>query len=437
MGNGSRSRRREEALAAGAPDPGNATGDPDDEAAAAHRAHKARQRRRKTERRHAAVDAILSRLRPPPGDDVAFGRMEETPAWAGGDPAPIDWPSMGPSCDPASMTGDGDERSMVTAAPSGGGGPEGDRAVSLRAMRKRWQVDSFAVVLRELERARAPDAPPLRVVDFGAGSGNLTLPLAKRFPTMRFVAVEMKRRSADLLLRRARAAGLSNLTAHVGMIETSTMPFDVGLALHACGNATDHAILRCVAERASFVVSPCCIGKLKFSLAGGSSFSATNRDWTTAGTGTGTGTTGTGTGTGTVGDGDGDGILCAPVITHPRSRWMASQLPDSGDFAALAVAADTGHGNGAAADRITDLGRRAKIHVELDRAQGAREAGYDVVTLSVVRGEMAPPNKSHLIVGVPGGVDEARAVARLRVGGEKGSNGGSKEETNEMNGAHG
>lgn len=424
MGNGSRSRRREEALAAGAPDPGNFTGAPDDEAAAAHRAHKARQRRRKTERRHAAVEAILSRLRPPPGDDVAFGRMEETPAWARGDPAPIDWPSMGPSCDPASMTGDGDERSMVTAAPSGGG-PEGERAVSLRAMRKRWQVDSFAVVLRELERARAPDAPPLRVVDFGAGSGNLTLPLAKRFPFMRFVAVEMKQRSADLLLRRARAAGLSNITAHVGMIETSKMPFDVGLALHACGNATDHAILRCVAERASFVVSPCCIGKLKFSIAGGSSFSATNRDWTTAGTMTGAGTSV---------DEVGDDVLCAPVITHPRSRWMASQLPDADAFAALAVAADTGHGNGAAADRITDLGRRAKIHVELDRAQGAREAGYDVVTLSIVRGEMAPPNKSHLIVGVPGDVEEARlrvAVARLRVEGEKGSRGESKEETNE------
>ena len=113
---------------------------------------------------------------------------------------------------------------------------------------------------------------------------------------------------------------------------------------------------------------------------------------------------------------------------------MASQRPDAGDVAALAVAAGTGHGNGAAADRITDLGRRAKIHVELDRAQGAKEAGYDVVTLSIVRGEMAPPNKSHLIVGVPGGVEEARlrvAVARLRVEGEKGSRGESKEETNE------
>ena len=71
--------------------------------------------------------------------------------------------------------------------------------------------------------------------------------------------------------------------------------------------------------------------------------------------------------------------------------------------------------------------------MELDRAQGAREAGYDVVTLSIVRGELAPPNKSHLIVGVPGDVEEARATARLRVPreGKKGSRGESKKETNE------
>ena len=84
-------------------------------------------------------------------------------------------------------------------------------------------------------------------------------------------------------------------------------------------------------------------------------------------------------------------------ITHPRSRWLFDQLVNRGarvraraegaaePFAALAAAADTGHGDGAGADRITALGREAKKHVELDRAQAAREAGYEVVTLSLVR----------------------------------------------------
>lgn len=37
------------------------------------------------------------------------------------------------------------------------------------------------------------------------------------------------------------------------------------LALHACGNATDAALLQAHRHRAAFIVSPCCVGKLKFS----------------------------------------------------------------------------------------------------------------------------------------------------------------------------
>jgi hypothetical protein len=203
------------------------------------------------------------------------------------------------------------------------------------------------------------------------------------------------------------------------MIEQTEFPFDVGVALHACGNATDHAIARCVATSAAFVVSPCCIGKLKFSLAGGSSFSATNTDWTahqlpapsasfihrSEGGG---------------GDGGGGGrggvVLCqlaSPAITHPRSQWLASQLAGPGDFAALAAAADTGHAAGDAAALINHLGRRAKTAVELDRAMGAREAGYEVATLAIIRADAAPPNKAHLLVGVP--ASRAGALAGLRL----------------------
>jgi hypothetical protein len=42
----------------------------------------------------------------------------------------------------------------------------------------------------------------------------------------------------------------------------------VALGLHACGSATDHALLQAVKQRAAFIVSPCCVGKLKRSLAG-------------------------------------------------------------------------------------------------------------------------------------------------------------------------
>ena len=435
MGSGSRSRRREEALRAGEPDPAASGDDADDPALVAHRAHKARQRRRKTERRHAAVEKILARLTVPPADaSGAFAPVEDTAAWRGGEPPPVDWSSMPPSCDPAALTHDGREAAVATAdgrenpfpgAPATRDEKTDTRELSTRARRKRWQVESFATVLRELLETRReemetrresvteshePRGVPLTVVDFGAGSGALALPLAARFPEARFVAVEMKQRSADLLSLRARRAGLTNVQTRVQMIETFHQPFDVGIALHACGNATDHALLRCVERGASFAVSPCCVGKLKFSLAGGNSFGEMNRDWTTKGAYRSAEETH-------------GGGLCVS-ITHPRSRWLFDQLVNRGGagsgpgggaaepFAALAAAADTGHGDGAGADRITALGREAKKHVELDRAQAAREAGYEVVTLSLVRGDDAPPNKNHVLVGAPRG-DKAAWLRNL------------------------
>jgi hypothetical protein len=264
-------------------------------------------------------------------------------------------------------------------------------------------------------------------VDFGAGSGALILPLAALFPEADFVAVEMKARSAALLERRAAAARLPNVTVRVAMIEAADLDFDVGVALHACGNATDHAMVRCVARRAAFVVSPCCIGKLKFSLEGGSSFSAVNTDWTKlqderakadenenenenekakggkrspreeeseAGGGA---TPGPAVPRRPVVPETTTAVSC--VVTHPRSRWTASLLSSpEREFAALAAAADTGHGGDFHA-RSGELGRRAKVHVELDRAQWAREAGFEVVTLSVAAAETAPANKADVLVG--------------------------------------
>lgn len=65
------------------------------------------------------------------------------------------------------------------------------------------------------------------------------------------------------------------------MIEHSSCAFDVALALHACGNATDYAMALAVTQRAAYVAIPCCIGKLKFSVDnGGSSFHRVHKRWT-------------------------------------------------------------------------------------------------------------------------------------------------------------
>lgn len=51
------------------------------------------------------------------------------------------------------------------------------------------------------------------------------------------------------------------------------------LRRHACGNATDAALLKAQQNRAAYIVSPCCVGKLKFSMSGGTSFAPANMTW--------------------------------------------------------------------------------------------------------------------------------------------------------------
>ncbi|KAG2433519.1 hypothetical protein HYH02_012637 [Chlamydomonas schloesseri] len=188
----------------------------------------------------------------------------------------------------------GTSSSTGTVSQQRGSQPSAAGGGASRGHIKRWQVESFAAVLRHLldggagehaaaatkstsygATAAAGGSQPLHVVDFGCGTGTLMLPLAVLFPHCHFTGVEMKPAAVALLQERARAAGLTNVSAVRGMIESFTeQPFDVALALHACGNATDAALLLAAARRAAYVVSPCCVGKLKFSLAGGSSFSA-------------------------------------------------------------------------------------------------------------------------------------------------------------------
>jgi|AntAceMinimDraft_5_1070358.scaffolds.fasta_scaffold100554_1 hypothetical protein len=163
MGNGSRSRRREEARLASGNDGDvlveGQEGEQDEDASAAaqHKAHKARQRRRKNEKKHDAVAVILANLLPPsPADanlaasaslsppaliDLAsFTPLEEVPAWHGAlsPELIIDWPTMGDACDPASMIHDGEELAMASEANTAD--LTATATVSLRAMRKRWQV---------------------------------------------------------------------------------------------------------------------------------------------------------------------------------------------------------------------------------------------------------------------------------------------------------
>lgn len=176
----------------------------------------------------------------------------------------IDWSRMPPSLDPAAEDEDG---SIIAGGTSG---------ANMRAARKRWQVESVYTALLKLVNALAPlgesdtdgfqgERARLRVVDFGSGAGNATLAVAWLLRTRcSFVLVDMKPVASELVNQRvAKVEGLSKVVSStIGRIEDFAEPFDIGVAVHACGLATDCAQLQCIARGVPYLLVPCCVGKL-------------------------------------------------------------------------------------------------------------------------------------------------------------------------------
>ena len=158
--------------------------------------------------------------------------------WAADARALCDWDAMPPALDVAH--------------------PEGGAVPADRGARKRQQILNVALFVAPALRLN----PRARVVDFGAGGGHQTLFLARAFPDASFALVDLKRRSLDVAERRVQRAGLANVRVVHGRIEDFREDFDVGVALHACGGASDAALARCVEKKATFVVAPCCVGKI-------------------------------------------------------------------------------------------------------------------------------------------------------------------------------
>ncbi len=57
-------------------------------------------------------------------------------------------------------------------------------------------------------------------------------------------------------------SGLSNLHFFQCNLDYFCGSFDVGVALHACGSATDLMVAKCLDAAASFVCCPCCYGAM-------------------------------------------------------------------------------------------------------------------------------------------------------------------------------
>jgi len=211
-----------------------------------------------------------------------------------------------------------------------------------------------------------PASPPLHIVDFGSGSGNSALVLAFLFPMHRFTLVDSLPVCIELINKRVQDANITNVDAFQSFVKDYPhleKPFDLGLAIHLCGEATDECMNKCFDSNADFVLVPCCVGKIAMVIE--KQMEA--------------------------------GVSCDDVsVVYPRSKWLKEGMGgrpgmETAMYLKCARVADFSEAVG------TDNAQAAKRLIDIDRSQLAVEKGYEVVL-----GKMEPveaSRKHDVIVG--------------------------------------
>uniref|UniRef100_A0A3Q2DGF9 Glutathione S-transferase C-terminal domain-containing protein n=1 Tax=Cyprinodon variegatus TaxID=28743 RepID=A0A3Q2DGF9_CYPVA len=74
------------------------------------------------------------------------------------------------------------------------------------------------------------------------------------------ILIENKEESLVRAQRRSTELGLKNIGFLQANLDYFTASFQIGVALHACGIATDMVLEHCIQAGAAFVISPCCYG---------------------------------------------------------------------------------------------------------------------------------------------------------------------------------
>ncbi|XP_055240833.1 glutathione S-transferase C-terminal domain-containing protein isoform X2 [Gorilla gorilla gorilla] len=207
--------------------------------------------------------------------------------------------------------------------------PKEGKMSSDRALRKQQQLNNLVYVVTNQAK------PGDRIVDFC--SGGVTLIENKELSLIR-----AKKRSDEL--------GLSNIWFIQANMEYFTGMFNIGVALHACGVATDMVIEHCIKTRASFVTCPCCYGFIqntsKFNFPKSEQFKKTLS-------------------------------YKEHMILCRFADQTAVQLPPQRRL----------------------IGKQCMCLVDLDRARAAEECGYSVQVISMEPESCSP--KNNMIVGVP------------------------------------
>jgi len=129
-----------------------------------------------------------------------------------------------------------------------------------RAIRKRWQIENFIYLTSKLITKSGT------IVDFGSGSGHLSLPMAYMFPEYHFILVEKNPYPLEIGKKRIKDSCLKNIEIFNGYIQDFRESFDLGVGIHACGEATDLAQIRCIEIGVPYILCPCDIGYIQNSL---------------------------------------------------------------------------------------------------------------------------------------------------------------------------
>ncbi|XP_073427916.1 glutathione S-transferase C-terminal domain-containing protein isoform X2 [Dendrobates tinctorius] len=132
--------------------------------------------------------------------------------------------------------------------------PAEGKMSSDRALRKEQQLNNLLSIVTNMAK------PGDTVVDFCSGGGHVGIVLAYMLPSCQIVLVENKEESLMRARDRSNGLGLSNIWFVQANLDYFAGKFNIGVALHACGVATDMVIEHCIIARAAFVICPCCYG---------------------------------------------------------------------------------------------------------------------------------------------------------------------------------
>ena len=129
---------------------------------------------------------------------------------------------------------------------------------------KQHQIETFYEILKCYFLLKSGKSS-LTIVDFGSGAGNVCLCLSYLLPMHTFICVECEKSRVELAKYRAKQCGITNIKFICSLIENIDNKllscFDIGIAIHACGIATDYAQIQCIKYNASFILCSCCNGK--------------------------------------------------------------------------------------------------------------------------------------------------------------------------------